>query len=381
MRQKLKDTLLLITHDKRTGFFALCVVGLLIYMVINMNPPRKPKVKASESEEIKTGSTNRDENISETIDFFTKRVSSIDQKLESSAKQVDILTEKLASNEERTAEVMHQMIERIRGLESGLANAGNYQKGDGGGIPGIEPHGGLAAWGNVDDGAAVAPPAQPERKKVAFIGAGDSVRVRLLAGVNAPTDGTPYPVIFEMLSDVYGPDGSALPLGEARVMAAAQGSLTDSRALFRLTKLNFRLPDGSRKVMDIDGWVVGEDGIRGMSGALIDPIGKVMIGAAEAGFAQGYGQAIRSGSSNTQTNSFGITTSTVQDSAEYGLGTGIAATGSEWSAYIRERANLMVPHVQIKSNREATAVFSQNVNIEGLFESMSEPEAVFVSLD
>lgn len=379
MRQKLKDIFLLIKHDKKWTFLTIGLVFIILYGFVTGNAPKKPKVKQSESI-AKSPSTPRDENITETIDFFTKRVSSIDEKLDNSSKQIDLLTEKLASNEERTAEVMHQMIERIRTIEGGIGNAKDYQAG-GNGQPGIGVQDGITSWGNVDDAAAVAPPAQPDRKKLAFIGAGDTVRVRLLAGVNAPTDGTPYPVIFEMLSDVYGPDGSALPLGEARLMAAAEGSLTDSRALFRLTKLNFRLPDGSRKVLDIDGWVVGEDGIRGMQGALIDPIGKVMIGAAEAGMVQGFGQAVQSGASTQQTNSFGITTQNVNNATEFGLGRGIATTGTEWSAYIRERASLMVPHVQIKSNREATAIFSQNVTIEGLFESMSEPEAVFVSLD
>ena len=109
------------------------------------------------------------------------------------------------------------------------------------------------------------------------------MRVKLLAGVNAPTDGTPYPVVLKLLGNVMGPDGNTIPLGEARLIAAAQGSLTDSRVLFRLTRLSIRLPNGRRKEFAIDGWVVGEDGIRGMSGVLIDPIGKAIGGAAMAG--------------------------------------------------------------------------------------------------
>ena len=80
-----------------------------------------------------------------------------------------------------------------------------------------------------------------------------------------------------------GPDGNAVPLGEARIIAAAQGSLTDSRVLFRLTRLSIRLPSGKRKEFPIDGWIVGEDGIRGLEGVLIDPIGKAIVGAGMAG--------------------------------------------------------------------------------------------------
>jgi hypothetical protein len=71
----------------------------------------------------------------------------------------------------------------------------------------------LTGFGDIDNQDMVAPPAQPERQKQAFIGAGDSVRIKLLAGVNAPTDGTPYPVVFSLADDVVGPDGSTLPPG------------------------------------------------------------------------------------------------------------------------------------------------------------------------
>jgi hypothetical protein len=215
---------------------------------------------------------------------------------------------------------------------------------------------------------------------------GDSVRVKLLAGVNAPTDGTPYPVVLKLIGDVIGPDGNSVPLGEARVIAAAQGSLTDSRVLFRLTRLSIRLPNGRRKEFGIDGWVVGEDGIRGMEGVLIDPIGKAIAGAGMAGGLAGLGQGLAA--ANT-VNRFGVgntpDTSFVQDGkmGEYAAGMALSSAAKEWNSIIRERLAQLVPVVQVLSNREATAVFSQSLTVPDLLEQLDEedPSVVYTSLD
>ena len=206
-----------------------------------------------------------------------------------------------------------------------------------------------------------------------LIGAGDSVRVRLLAGVNAPTDGTPYPVVLKLTSDVYGPDGSALPLGEARIIAAAQGSLTDARALFRLTSMNLRMPDGRRIVKRVDGWVVGEDGIRGLQGILIDPLGKALGGSILAGTVQGFGAALEAKNVTVEDSGFlGLQSWGVTGNPwEYAVGRGIRQGANEWSDIIKERVRSMVPVVQVLSGRDATAVFAKSVSIKGLYDVLA----------
>ncbi len=206
-----------------------------------------------------------------------------------------------------------------------------------------------------------------------MVGRGDSVRVQLLAGVNAPTDGTPYPVVMKLIGDVQGPDGSNLPLGEARVIAAAQGSLTDGRALFRLSSLNLRLPNGQRKVIDIDGYVVGEDGKLGMEGVLIDPLSKILGAVAIAGAVEGTGSAYAQSQTTTYRGVLGNTESEVTgDIFKYGAGKGVQNASKEWSGIIKERAQQMVPHVEVLSGRMATAVFSQSFVITDLYEALEQ---------
>ena len=179
-----------------------------------------------------------------------------------------------------------------------------------------------------------------------------------------------------------GPDSSSLPLGEARLIAAAQGSLTDSRALFRLTSLNIRYPDGSRKVINVDGWIVGEDGVRGMEGVLIDPIGKALIGSVIGGTVQGYGNGLAQGQQNTFINqNGGVFTGIDGDVTEFAIGQGLNKAGQRYAKFIDQRIQLMVPHVKILSGRTATAVFSDSVQIPGLFDALGQEEFVFASLD
>jgi conjugal transfer pilus assembly protein TraB len=213
---------------------------------------------------------------------------------------------------------------------------------------------------------------------------GDSVRIKMLAGVNAPTDGTPYPVVLKLIGDVTGPDGNSVPLGEARLIAAAQGSLTDSRVLLRLTRLSIRLPNGRRKEFAVDGWVVGEDGIRGMEGVLIDPIGKAIAGAGMAGGLAGLGNGIAMASRDTLTYSSGAQNSTIDTSKlpQYAGGIAMASAATEWQQIIKDRVSQLVPVVQVLSGREATAVFSQSLAIPDLLEQVDEdPSVVYASLD
>ena len=323
----------------------------------------------------------------------------------------------LEEYEERTAEILKKMLQRVNEATE-LAHDASRKTGRGG--PGasapattigselgqyVEPIGAVNQPSSQDanvpdevnelklekifDGpvAEVAPAPKKKINKVAFIGAGDSVKVRLLAGVNAPTNGRPYPVILELASDVYGPDGSVLPLGKARVVAAAQGSLADSRALFRLTTMNLRLPTGERKILRIDGWVVGEDGIRGLPGILVDPLGKVLFGVGAVGTVQGLGfglqQANQTILANTQTST--LTQIVDGNQTEFALGTGLANASQVWQQLVQQRLQGIVPVVQVLSGREATAIFAQNVSIPGLFEAMeweNEEGAIqLVSLD
>lgn len=389
MVQQLKDLAAKVKTDRKTWIFSIIgvlILGFLFFAPSGQKPQARKQVAKREMDTPKLASN---EAYTDIVDRFRVDL----EKLQSENAQIkdQSVQQKQALDEyqQRTAEIFKKMLEKMADNQN-AKNAGNtgsvgsevqLATTDSPVLPisaNMSPQE-LESFGM--DQQQIVPPTEPEPEKVAVIGAGDSVRVELLAGVNAPTDGTPYPVVFKLVSDVYGPDGSALPLGEARIVAASQGSITDQRALFRLTSMNVRYPDGRRKEFKVDGWVVGEDGIRGMSGVLIDPLGKALLGAGIAAGVQGFGQGLELNNTSRQDNGFlGLSTTTVTGSPlEVGAARGIQSMGREYSGIIRDRLAEMVPVIQVLSGRQSTAVFSRSVQIPGLLEQYDNKESDFVS--
>lgn len=384
IRQNLSDAVLLIKQDRKWQIIALVVVGFIIWGIVGSEPKRR-RAPLVEEVAVGTGSIGGFEGYEDLVNSMSTRVEALEDSDVQLKEGQNAIRDDIKRFEESTTKIFKKMIERISDLESRQTEIESAEK------PVVQstsqeageiPEETLIPFGGFDEEDEVVDISEPEPEKVAIIGAGDSVRIKLLAGVNAPTDGTPYPVVFKLISDVAGPDGSSLPLGEARLIAAAQGSLSDTRALFRLTSLNIRYPDGSRKVINVDGWIVGEDGIRGMEGILIDPLGKALVGSLIGGTVEGYGRGVAQG--QTQgfiNNNGGVFTGISGDVTEFAIGQGLNSAGQRYSKFIDERMALMIPHVKVLSGRAATAVFSESIEIPGLFNAIGQEDLVFASLD
>lgn len=384
-RQRFRDLILLLKRDRKAQVIAFAVAVLLVWGFTGDKNPRRMAVQGPTPLAKKgSGAMPSDEAYKDLVTSISSDINVIKKQTNKNSEDLNAYRQYVQQQEERTAEIFKRVLERISDIEAN-AQVGNAS--------GLEPvnvspedlpdldENTLTPWGNLDE-EEVAPPTEPEDERIAFIGAGDSVAVKLLAGVDAPTDGTPYPVVFKLMSDVDGPDGSALPLGEARLIAAAQGSLSNRRALFRLTHMNVRYPDGSRQVQKVDGWVVGEDGLRGMEGVLIDPMGKAIVGSLASGTLEGLGDGVQASNRMTVVTNQGLFSANNGDIAEFAIAGGLGKAGERWSRFIDERARQLVPHVRVFSGREATAVFSQNIEMPGLFKELeSEQSFQFASLD
>ena len=387
MMQFLRDLGLRLRSDRKTQFISVIALVAVAYLFLadNTGPRRAAKAKP----EVKVGANDPNERWTDLVQRFNGQLTQL--QATTGQLQEDVANQKKAMQEYEatTAAIFKKILERLEQVQSTNAaqNVTNTGPGDLGSvtetdITSAQPD----ELERLDDEApiAVQPPPQPSKPRLAAIMPGDSVRVKLLAGVNAPTDGTPYPVVLKLVGDVVGPDGNTIPLGEGRLIAAAQGSLTDARALLRITRLSIRLPNGRRKEFPVDGWIVGEDGIRGMEGVLIDPIGKAIVGAGIAGGLSGFGQAMRAANTQTQIFANGTTNQSVDPGAipQYAAGVALSGAANEWQEIIRDRLRTLVPVVQVLSGREATAVFSQSLAIPDLLEQVDQdPSVVYASLD
>ncbi len=385
MSQMLKDLGLRLKSDRKTQVVAalVCVAGLFLLFSDNTQRRGRPPKK---DQQTTAGAGDHDERWTDLVARFDGQLKSQAQTLSSLQADQAAQMKKMEEFENTTAEIFQKILERISSIEQ--APAGQNAVAGPKDVPDISGPEIVAAdpeelTSFASDSVPVQPPPAPAKPKLAAIMPGDSVRVKLLAGVNAPTDGTPYPVVLKLLGNVMGPDGNTIPLGEARLIAAAQGSLTDSRVLFRLTRLSIRLSTGRRKEFAVDGWIVGEDGIRGMSGVLIDPIGKAIGGAAMAGGLAGLGQAVAAANQQNYIYGNGTSSISVDDASKYAGGVALSSAAEQWQLLIRDRVSQLVPVVQVLSNREATAVFSQSLAIPDLLESLDDenPSVVYTSLD
>ncbi len=403
LSQKASDLLLLLKTQKKYQW----IVGITIFMVMYLvvaGPGKKPqfanapKVKHNEDAQKKSKTQANDEAYKDIVSAFSDQIKQLNSRLDQQVDQQKKSEQKIEEYNERTAQIFKNLIQTMQDTQSAQSTAINQMNNTDSPDPvdvGQDP--GVAAGdtgASVEDNsleqfgemnlAEVPPPPPAGPGKIAFIGAGDSVRVKLLSGVRAPTDGTPYPVLFQLVDDVQGPDGSALPIGEARLVAAAQGSLTDSRVLFRLTKINVRLPNGRRRVLDVDGWVVGEDGVRGMQGIPIDPIGKAIAAGGMIGALGAVGEGLSRSTTSVTQDTFGNTREIITgDLGKYTAGKGASGFANEWGKIVADRVKALVPHIEVYSGREGTAIFAQNIAIRGLFEAMDDNSEsdVFASAD
>ena len=396
MKQRILDYILLLKKDRKTQIIS-GVVGFFALAFIFMAPPPQHGGAPQQAPEIGIGAPKPEESYKELIDRFDQHITELEGGMRGVREEIGDIRTDHENFQKRTAVIFEKILNRMTDIND---NGSGAQQGDGQFNPvdvtpeNTGPQG--EAGGEVTevaesleplfDGsgqdAQPLPPQPPERAKNTVIMPGDTVRLKLLAGVNAPVSGTPYPTMFKLVSDVGGPDGSSLPLGEARLIAAAQGSLTDGRVLFRLTDLSMRFPNGQRKTVQVDGWIVGEDGVRGMQGRVIDQLGRALGGAALVGASQGVGQGIAQSQLTNVVTEDGASISTATgDIATLGLGTGLNNSFGTWNRIIQERLADMVPVVEVLSGREATAVFARPVVIDELYDHLAEDEIVFASLD
>ena len=219
---------------------------------------------------------------------------------------------------------------------------------------------------------------QPQEIRAAVISPGDSVKLRLLTGVAAPVDGTPYPVVFQLDGSITGPDGTSLDLGDARLIAAAQGSEADSRVLFRLTDLAFTHKDGRRSVVKVDGWVVGEDGVRGMRGTLVDKLGQVIATTAGVSFAAALTQSIDSNNQDVNVNNLSSGGVSL-DGNDFDRATASAVSdaSNRIGQALLDRYEKLVPVVEILSGRDVAAVFARSTEVM----IIEDDESEYASLD
>lgn len=398
LKQKLQDLILILKNSRKAWFFIGIGVLAVVFLIWQSSPPRGTRLVRPAPPK-KEANLVAKESAADVIEAFNQQVETL--KADSLRLQKENVENKRVMDrfEQQVVAIFGKMLNRLTETEQKLDEA--LQR-----VDRVSSSGGpsgttviteeapendpvkIEAFGDLQE-PEPAPPPKPEPERIAIIGAGDHVEVELIAGVNAATDGTPYPALFRLVGDVTGPDGTSLPLGEALLIGAAQGSLVDSRVLFRLNQLNINLPNGEKKVYPVDGWVAGEDGILGMPGIPVDPLGRILAGVTMVGAIQGIGQGIQTANQTIrrdinqgaqqgfQNGQTGVSVVEVDNVGAFAAGTGLSNAANEWNRLLRDRVKDMVPLVKVYSGRRATAIFDKSLPIEGLYKQIAEGQSDF----
>lgn len=377
MKQQLEDLKTLLKNDKRILAAAGFIVVVLLFLLLSNDQKvaRPPRLDRGSSAKASNPGMGSEEQFADLIIAFKQ---DIENQKKQSAEMVAQLqrTEADAKDfKQRTAGIFETLTDKFEQVQRDLdqlAAAVNRTNTDVSQQPPQQAEGPdelVPEW--FDEKEPAGKPEEPRPLRVSVIAPGDSVPVELLTGVNAPTDGTPYPVVFKLSGDITGPDGSSLNLGEGRVIAAAQGSESDSRALFRLTQLSLRHPSGRRSVVEVDGWIVGEDGIRGMQGRLEDKLGRLIMATAVISGVAAAGQRLQNNTGVFFGNGFGTGANgqdlpgfTLQSQDfQFAAASAVTDASNRLGQVLLRRYESLIPVVEVLSGREAVAIFSKPAEI------------------
>lgn len=404
MNQKIEDLKFMVKNDRRVWFaggaIVLCILVVSAFGGAKPGQQQRGQFGTTEQQTVNLAQSNTVQTTyDDLITSFRSQVDKVNSDNVELKSGLDRIAQDFSSYKQESSGVFENLVDRVENLHKEIDQLNTTLQDKsmgGGGQPVVNLNGqqmqqydangnplppqdmsGVETFG-MSEPTVPPPPAPLKPVKSTVISPGDSVKVRLLTGVNAPTDGSPYPVVFQLDGLITGPDGVALDLGEARLVAAATGSEVDNRAIFRITNISIRQPDGRRTVVKVDGWVVGEDGIRGMQGKIIDKLGRLIAATGTVSFASAIGDSLLNNSSSAlslQRQRAGNSSSgfnVINGDVQFGAATALNDMSSRLSQVLMNRYENLVPVIEVLSGREGVAVFSQTAEVNVMDDELSD---------
>jgi conjugal transfer pilus assembly protein TraB len=202
-----------------------------------------------------------------------------------------------------------------------------------------------------------------------YLPAGTFVRASLLNGLDAPTGGmsqqNPHPVLLRLEDNAQLPNAVRANLKGCVVTGNGHGDMSSVRAIIRLDRLSCVDDTGGAIDVAVKGYVAGEDGKTGLRGRMVTKTGQVLANAITVGLLGGFGEALRQGAVSTNTGlGTGVQTQTINNSLEYGIGTGVGKAMDRVAQYYIKLADKLFPIVEIDGGRVVDIVLTRGVSIE-----------------
>lgn len=202
--------------------------------------------------------------------------------------------------------------------------------------------------------------------------AGSHARCVLLSAVaastatNAPSD--PRPVTLRFLEPGTLPRGWKSILKDAVLIGSCYGDLSSERVICRLQTISWVEANGEVVEKDIEGWIVGEDGLFGVRGHVVDRSGEVARASFISGVLSGlssFFQAERS-ASVFPISPFGQTNALKgRDMLGAGTSSGAGKALEKLSDFYVKRAEGMSPVIMVNAGRVVDVVLKKGLSLKG----------------
>lgn len=194
----------------------------------------------------------------------------------------------------------------------------------------------------------------------------------LTSGVVASTalnaQGDPQPVMVRLTSPGMLPRGFKTDIKEAVIIAACYGDISSERANCRLNKLLLVERNGEIISKKAEGWLIGDDGIPGIKGKVVDKAGEVVRSSFWAGLLGGIASYFKAAAEQPQfllTGGGAAETKQISQSEmmKSAGASGVSNALEKIADFALKRAEQMQPVIVVNPGRSVDVVFKEEVDL------------------
>lgn len=180
------------------------------------------------------------------------------------------------------------------------------------------------------------------------------------------SQGNPEPIRLRLVDNGNLPGGLKSQVKDAVLIGACYGDISSERARCRLESLSWRDKHGTQIEKRIEGWIVGEDGVAGIRGKVVDRSGDIAREAFGAGLLSAAASFLKyeATSSVYPVTPFGQTNALGKgDVLKGAVGTGASSALDKLAEFSIKRAEQMSPVIYVASGRVVDVLLKSGVDL------------------
>jgi conjugal transfer pilus assembly protein TraB len=192
------------------------------------------------------------------------------------------------------------------------------------------------------------------------------VDMGVAASTATNSQGNPEPIKLRLVDDGNLPGGLKGQVRDAVLIGACYGDISSERARCRLETLTWKDKNGTQIEKAIEGWVVGEDGLAGIRGQVVDRSGAVAREAFGAGLLSAAANFLKfeATAGVFPTSPFGQTNALSKEGALKGAAaSGAGSALDKLAEFSIKRAEQMQPVILVASGRVVDVLLKSGVSL------------------